>query len=68
MYLILNTFKEEYCLMWNKTIARLMLIDELLLGGASMHEEDLMRIESNEIKWRVKAVKKAFRSSQEVTI
>ena len=54
--------------MWNKTIARLMLIDELLLGGASMHEEDLMRIESNEIKWKVKAVKKTFRSSQEVTI
>jgi|TARA_B100001996_G_C18354116_1_gene475165 hypothetical protein len=68
MYLILNAFKEEYCLMWNKTIARLMLIDELLLGGASMYEEDLMRIESNEIKWRVKAVKKTFRSSQEVTI
>ena len=68
MYLILNTFKEEYCLMWNKTIARLMLIDELLLGGASMYEEDLMRIESKEIKWRVKAVKKTFRSSQEVTI
>ena len=68
MYLILNAFKEEYCLMWNKTIARLMLIDELLLGGASMYEEDLMRIESNEIKWRVKTVKKTFRSSQEVTI
>ena len=68
MYLILNAFKEEYCLMWNKTIARLMLIDELLLGGASMYEEDLMRIESNEIKWSVKAVKKTFRSSQEVTI
>ena len=60
MYLILNAFQEEYCLMWNKTIARLMLIDELLLGGASMHEEDLMRIESNEIKWRAKAVKKNF--------
>ena len=68
MYLTLNAFKEEYCLMWNKTIARLMLIDELLLGGASMHEEDLMRIESNEIKWRAKAVKKTFRSRQEVTI
>ncbi len=54
--------------MWNKTIAHLMLIDELLLGGASMYEEDLMRIESNEIKWRVKAVKKTSRSSQEVTI
>ena len=54
--------------MWNKTIARLMLIDELLLGGASMHEEDLMRIESNEIKWRAKAVKKTFISNQEVTI
>ena len=68
MYLILNASKEEYYSMWNKTIARLMLIDELLLGGASMYEEDLMRIESNEIKWRVKAVKKTFRSSQEVTI
>ena len=68
MYLILNAFKEEYCLMWNKTIARLMLIDELLLGGASMYEEDLMRIESNEIKWRAKAVKKNFRSGQEITI
>ena len=68
MYLILNAFQEEYCLMWNKTIARLMLIDELLLGGASMHEEDLMRIESNEIKWRAKAVEKTFRSSQEVAI
>ena len=68
MYLILSSVKEEYCLMWNKTIARLMLIDELLLGGASMYEEDLMRIESNEIKWKVKAVKKTFRSSQEVTI
>ena len=54
--------------MWNKTIARLMLIDELLLGGASMYEEDLMRIESNEIKWRSNAVKKTFRSSQEVAI
>ncbi len=54
--------------MWNKTIARLMLIDELLLGGASMYEEDLMRIESNEVKWRVKAVKKTFRDSQEGTI
>ena len=68
MYLILSSVKEEYSLMWNKTIARLMLIDELLLGGASMYEEDLMRIESNEIKWRAKAVKKTFRSSQELTI
>ena len=68
MYPILNSIKEEYFLMWNKTIARLMLIDELLLGGASMYEEDLMRIESTEIKWRLKAVKKTFRSSQEVTI
>ena len=68
MYLILNAFKEENCFMWNKTIARLMLIDELLLGGASMYEEDLMRIESNEIKWKATAVKKTFRSSQEATI
>ena len=54
--------------MWNKTIAHLMLIDELLLGGASMYEEDLMRIESTEIKWRVKAAKKTYRSGQEVAI
>ena len=68
MYLILNAFKEEHCLMWNKTIARLMLIDELLLGGASMYEEDLMRIESHEIKWRVRAEKKTYESSQEVAV
>ncbi len=68
MYPILSSGKEAYCLMWNKTIARLMLIDELLLGGASMYEEDLMRIESTEIKWRVKAVKKTYSSSQEVAI
>ena len=54
--------------MWNKTIARLMMIDELLLGGASMYEEDLMRIESTEIKWRVKTVKTTYKSSQGVTI
>ena len=68
MYLFLSSVKEEYCLMWNKTIARLMLIDELLLGGASMYEEDLMRIESTEIKWRIKAAKKTYRSDQEVAI
>ena len=68
MYLILNAFKEEYCLMWNKTIARLMFIDELLLGGASMYEEDLMRIESTEIKWKYKTTKKDYQSTQEVSI
>ncbi len=54
--------------MWNKTIARLMLIDELLLGGASMYEEDLMRIESSEIKWRYKTTKRGYQSNQEIPI
>ena len=45
-----------------------MLIDELLLGGASMYEEDLMRIESTEIKWKSKTTKKDYQSAQEVSI
>ena len=68
MYLILSPLKREFGLMWNKTIARLMLIDELLLGGASMYEEDLMRIESTEIKWKCKTTKKDYQSTQEVSI
>ncbi len=54
--------------MWNKTIARLILIDDLLLGGASMYEEDLMRIESTEIKWKSKVIKRGFQNNHEVAI
>jgi len=50
--------------MWSKRIARLLLIDELLLGGASMYEEDLLRIESSEIKWRSRIIRKSYNSDQ----
>ncbi len=50
--------------MWSKKIARLLLIDELLLGGASMFAEDLMRIESSEIKWKTRVIKKSYESNQ----
>ncbi len=50
--------------MWSKKIARLLLIDELLLGGASMFAEDLMRIESSEIKWKTRVIKKSYDSNQ----
>ena len=46
--------------MWSKRIARLLLIDELLLGGASMYAEDLMRIESSEIKWKSGVTRKSY--------
>ncbi len=46
--------------MWSKRIARLFRIDELLLGGASMHEEDLMRIESAEIRWYSREIRKSY--------
>ncbi|KGG16150.1 MULTISPECIES: hypothetical protein [unclassified Prochlorococcus] len=54
--------------MWNKAIARLLNIDELLLGGASMYEEDLMRIESAEIKWKSKAIRQSYRNDKGVAI
>ncbi len=50
--------------MWSKRIAKLLLIDELLLGGASMYAEDLMRIESSEIKWKARALRKIYDSDQ----
>ncbi len=46
--------------MWSKRIAKLLRIDELLLGGASMYEEDLMRIESSEIKWNSSFLQKYY--------
>ena len=50
--------------MWSKRIARLLLIDELLLGGASMYAEDLMRIESSEIKWKSRVIRKSYDTDQ----
>ncbi len=48
--------------MWSKRIARLLFIDELLLGGASMYEEDLMRIESSEIKWNTRTFRQSYKN------
>ena len=37
--------------MRNKKASNIVLFNESLLGGASMHYEDLARIESKEIQW-----------------